>query len=433
MGMDIHTSRPDSRYAALRLIVALAVMTVGAAGMSVVPVVLPAIQADFGVSRAAVTLPYAFVMIGLGLGSMPIGWLVDRLGLALPLAFAGATMGAGFLIAGNASSLATFSIAHGLLIGIGTSATFAPMLADTAQWWVRRRGIAVAICASGNFLGGALWPPIIQWSVESWGWRATYAGIGIATGVGICGLALLLRPRPPAASTASARRGFGTPSDHPFGLSGSLAVVLLCVAAVACCVAMAMPQVHIVALCADLGFGPARGAEMLSVMLGCGIVSRLAGGLIADRIGALRVLLLGSVLQAVALLLFLPVRGLVSLYVISALFGLFQGAIVPQYAVVIREYFRPEKTGAQVGAVIMCAMFGMALGGWMSGKIFDLTGTYSAAILNGIAWNLLNVGIVGTLLLRTRARVDPQATTAALRIAAGARSASMAASTPPRM
>ena len=185
--------------------------------------------------------------------------------------------------------------------------------------------------------------------------------------------------------------------ELPFGLSPTRATVLLCVAGFSCCIAMAMPQVHIVAYCADLGYGAARGAEMLSLMLACGIVSRLVSGAICDRIGALRTLLLGSVLQATALLMFLPFDGLVSLYLVSALFGLFQGGIVPSYTLIVRENFAPTQIGARVGTVIMFTMLGMATGGWMSGKVFDLTGSYHAAFLNGVAWNMLNVGIVVVL------------------------------------
>jgi MFS family permease len=179
------------------------------------------------------------------------------------------------------------------------------------------------------------------------------------------------------------------------------AQALLCVAGVACCVAMSMPQVHIVAYCGDLGYGAAQGARMLSLMLAAGIVSRLVSGVICDRIGGLRTLLLGSLLQGTALLLFLPFDSLASLYVISALFGLFQGGIVPSYAIIVREYFPPAEAGARVGTVLMCTLFGMALGGWMSGKVFDLTGSYHAAFLNGLAWNALNVSIALFLLART--------------------------------
>jgi MFS family permease len=171
-----------------------------------------------------------------------------------------------------------------------------------------------------------------------------------------------------------------------------------------------MPQVHIVAYCGDLGYGVARGAEMLSLMLGMGIISRLACGFLADRIGGLAALLIGSVLQGVALFLYLLFDSLVSLYVISALFGLFQGGIVPMYAIIVREYFPPREAATRLGVVLFATLVGMALGGWMSGAIFDLTGSYQAAFANGMAWNLLNVCIVTWLLLRRNSRRERLAT-----------------------
>jgi MFS family permease len=216
----------------------------------------------------------------------------------------------------------------------------------------------------------------------------------------------LLRPRmqvhhTEAAGHSAARRQ----AELPF--SPATLQVLLCIAGIACCVAMSMPQVHLVAYCGDLGYGAARGAEMLSLMLGFGIVSRIASGFIADRIGGVRTLLLGSVLQGTALFLYLFFDGLTSLYVISALFGLFQGGIVPSYAIIIREYFPPREAGTRIGLVLMATLVGMALGGWMSGAIFDLTGSYQAAFLNGLGWNLLNVSIAAWLLLRSRVRRAP--------------------------
>jgi MFS family permease len=163
---------------------------------------------------------------------------------------------------------------------------------------------------------------------------------------------------------------------------------------------MSMPQVHIVALCGDLGFGAGAGSRMLSLMLACGIVSRLASGWIADRIGGLRTLLLGAALQGTALCLFLPADGLVSLYVVSALFGLFQGGIVPSYAIIIREYFPPREAATRVGLTVSSTIVGMALGGWMGGVLFDMTGSYYAAFLNGIAWNVLNAVIAAWLMIR---------------------------------
>jgi MFS family permease len=399
-------SLPDSPYAAARLAIVLLLMMMGAAGMYGVSVVLPAVQADFGVARADASMPYSFLMLGFGVGGLFMGRLADRWGVMVPLLIGAVGMGAGFAIAGRAADLATFNAAHGVLIGLfGCSATFAPLLADTTHWWVRRRGIAVAVCASGNYLGGAVWPPVIQHFVESAGWRQTYLGLGIFCFLAMTALALTLRRRPPRHST-SGTPGASQSSDGddsrlmPFGLTRNQATVLLCIAGLACCVAMSMPQVHIVAYCGDLGYGAARGAEMLAVMLGFGVVSRLVSGVICDRIGGLRTLLLGSALQGVALLLFLPFDGLVSLYIVAALFGLFQGGIVPSYAIIVREHFPPAETGARVGAVIMMTLIGMSLGGWMSGRIFDLTGSYQAAFVNGIAWNLLNLSIVIFLLRR---------------------------------
>ncbi|MDG5978506.1 major facilitator transporter [Hydrogenophaga taeniospiralis CCUG 15921] len=398
----------ESPYAWFRLVVSLALMTLGGAGMYAVTVVLPRIQADFDVARGDASLPYTLTMVGFGLGGILMGRLSDRFGVMVPVLGGAVGLGLGFIAAGAAQSLWQFSLAQGLLIGLlGTSATFAPLVADTSRWFTRRRGIALAICMSGNYLAGAVWPPVIQYFIDHGGWRQAYTGIGAFCLLVMLPLALVLRRRPPAQpGPEPAAKDIHHPAaaqgERPLGLSPGTLQALLCVAGVSCCVAMSMPQVHIVAYCTDLGFGAARGAEMLSVMLGMGIASRLISGWISDHIGGLRTLLLGSVLQGVALLMFLPFDGLVPLYLISGMFGLFQGGIVPSYALIVREHFSPAQAGARVGTVLMATLLGMALGGWMSGAIFDLTGSYQAAFLNGIAFNLLNIGIVLFLLKRAR-------------------------------
>ena len=399
--------QPDSRYAVMRLAVALALMTVGASGMYVVAVVLPAVQAEFGVARADASMPYTWMLVGFGLGGILMGRLADRHGVTVPILISAAGLGLGYGGAALAGDIWLFSIAHGVLIGLlGSSATFAPLIADTSLWFVRRRGIAVAVCASGNYLAGTVWPPIVQHFVETVGWRDAYLGLGAFSAVVMLSLAPLLRQRPPLATPADGAAALADASPRrPFGLSPAAATVVLCIAGLACCVAMSMPQVHIVAYCGDLGYGAARGAEMLSLMLGFGIVSRLVSGAICDRIGGLRTLLLGSALQGVALLLFLPFDSLTSLYVISAMFGLFQGGIVPSYAIIVREHFPPQEAGARTGTVLMFTLLGMALGGWLSGMVFDLTGSYDAAFVNGVAWNLVNLAIATALLLRVRRRL----------------------------
>jgi MFS family permease len=400
----------ESPYAWMRLAVSLVLMTIGGSGMYSVTVVLPRIQEEFGVARGDASLPYTLTMIGFGLGGVLMGRLADRFGVLVPVALGAVGLGAGFIAAGLAPSLWLFCAAQGVMIGLlGTSATFAPLVADTSQWFDRRRGIALAICMSGNYTAGAVWPPVMQYFIDSVGWRQTYIGMGVFCVAAMLPLALVLRRRPPglrplAEREAPLRRepAEGPAARRPMGMNPGTVQALLCVAGVSCCVAMSMPQVHIVAYCGDLGFGAARGAEMLSLMLALGVVSRLVSGWISDRIGGLRTLLLGSILQGIALLLFLPFDGLVSLYVVSGLFGLFQGGIVPAYALIVREHFSPREAGARVGTVLMATLFGMALGGWMSGAVFDLTGSYRAAFVNGIGWNLLNVSIVLFLLYRVR-------------------------------
>ncbi len=388
--------------------VSLALMTIGNSGMYTVTVVLPRLQSEFGVTRADASLPYTLTMIGFGVGGILMGRLSDRFGVMIPVMIGAVGIGFGYIGAGYAGSLLLFSLAQGILMGLlGTSATFAPLVADTSRWFTRRRGIALAICMSGNYVAGAIWPPIIQHFIDGYGWRPTYIDLGVFCLVTMLPLALLLRPRPPdldvpvtPGSTANTVQS--ADPARPLGMSPLALQLLLCVAGLSCCVAMSMPQVHIVAYCGDLGFGAARGAEMLSLMLGMGIISRLVSGWISDHIGGLRTLLLGSVLQGIALLLFLPFDGLVPLYVVSAMFGLFQGGIVPSYALIVREYFTPKEAGARVGTVLMATLLGMALGGWLSGVIFDFTGSYKAAFVNGIAFNLLNVSIVLFLLYRVR-------------------------------
>ncbi len=392
----------DSPQAAWRLLTTLLLMLLGNSGMYVVSVVLPAVQTEFGVSRADASIPYTLSMLGFGIGGMWMGRWADRFGIARVAALGAVGVASGFVLAGMSGGIVGFALAQGLLGLLGIASTFAPLLADTAQWWNKRRGIAVAVCASGNYLAGTLWPPIAQWGVTQVGWRTTYVCIGLFCGIGMALLSLRMRTKPPTTQAATVNKHGVVASDRPFGLAVTQAQWLLSVAGVGCCVAMAMPQVHIVAYCSDLGFGAARGAEMLSLMLACGIVSRLVSGAICDRIGGIRTLLLGSALQGIALMMFLPFDGLVPLYVVSAMFGLFQGGIVPSYAIIVREHFPAKEAGARTGTIIMATLVGMALGGWLSGKVFDITGSYHAAFINGIAWNALNFGIVLWLYLRGR-------------------------------
>jgi MFS family permease len=394
----------DSPTAWRRLGFAVAVGTIGSVGMWSVPVALPFVQADFGITRAAASLPYTLATMGFALGGVAMGRLCDRFGLLVAIMLGSLALGVGYVGAALAPTPLTFALMH-VFIGVGASATFGPLIADMSQWFARHRGIAVGIAASGNYIGGALWPPVLQHAMATAGWRHTYLAVGM-----LCVLAMLpflfaLRRRAPAHPTGRMSEAASSGPVRDLGISPNALMVLLSVAGLACCVAMAMPQVHIVAYCGDLGYGPARGAEMLSAMLGFGIVSRIGSGLVADRLGGPATLLIGSVLQGFALFLYLLFDGLVSLFVISALFGLFQGGIVPMYAIIVRQYFSPKEAGIRIGIVLMATLFGMALGGWMSGVIFDHTGSYRVAFLNGLIWNVVNAAIVAWLMLRPTRRL----------------------------
>ncbi len=395
--LDWNADQPESAYAWLRLWVAVAIGTIGGVGMWSVAVSLPAVQAEFGVDRAGASFPYTLTMIGFGVGAIVLGRVVDRFGILLPLIVGAIMMCAGYLLAAAAPSIWIYALAQGALIGTGTAVYFAPLMADISHWFVRRRGIAVAICASGNYFAGALWPTVVQHFNSTMGWRTTCVGIAIFSVLTIIPMAFLLRRRPPEhAFDFNPEAGGG--KRPALGISPNVLMTILCFAGIGCCVAMSMPQVHIVAYCGDLGYGVARGAEMLSLMLAFGIISRIGSGFIADRIGGVGTLLIGSMLQGVALVLYYLFDGLTSLYVISALFGLFQGGIVPSYAIIVREYFAPREAATRVSIVITATITGMAIGGWMSGLIFDLTGSYRVAFANGILFNLFNVSIALWLL-----------------------------------
>ena len=391
------THAPDSAYAWWRLLASLALSAIGGVGMWSAVVVLPIIQAEFGVDRGGASLPYTATLIGFAIGGVVIGRLADRFGIVLPLVIGALMLGLGYAAASQAASYGQFILAQALLIGVGSSASFGPLVADVSHWFLRRRGIAVAIVASGNYLAGAIWPPLLQHAIETVGWRQAHLGIAVLCVSAMLPLALLLRRRGEIDAGAAPTGGHAFRGVMP--VSPAMLQAILVVAGIACCIAMSMPQVHLVAYCVDLGYGPARGAEMLSLMLGLGIVSRLVSGFIADRVGGVGTLLLGSTLQSLALLFYLPYDGLTSLYLVSALFGLSQGGIVPSYALIVREYFPAREAGARISLVLMSTIVGMAIGGWMAGAIYDLTGSYDAAFVNGIAWNLLNVAIAFWLLM----------------------------------
>lgn len=394
----------DSRASWTRLGLLLVAGSAGGAGLWSVVVTLPAVQTEFGLARAGAAVPYTLSMLGFAAGGIVMGRAADRFGIAPVLAAGGLLIATGYAAASQSSGLAAYALLHGALIGLGSGALFGPVMVEASLWFRRRRGLAVTIAASGNYVAGAIWPPVVAAITQAYGWRRAELTIACVIGLILPTIAWLVRTRAPRqpgdAGAALADRS----TQSRLGLGPGLLTAMLVAAGVGCCVAMSMPQVHLVAYCGDLGYGPAHGAAMLSLMLALGFVSRVGSGWVADRIGGLPTLLAGSVLQFTSLSLYLFFDSLTSLYVISGLFGLFQGGIVPSYAIIIREYFPASGSGAKVGMVIAATILGMALGGWMTGEIFDRTGSYRIAFANGLAWNMMNGVIAATLLIRARYR-----------------------------
>jgi len=393
---------PDSRRAWTRLAVAVLIGSLGSVGMWSVVVALPVVQTEFAASRGTASLAFTMVMLGFGAGGVLTGKITDRYGIVTAIGLGVGLLGLGYIGAGMSPSIWQFILTH-LVIGLSASATFGPLMAEASHWFSRYRGLAVTIAASGNYIGGTIWPPLVNFGIESIGWRTTHIAIGIFTVIAMALALVWLRVLMGAGTQRSHVNA--APPRVDLRLSTNALTVILSVASIACCVAMAMPQVHIVAYCGDLGYGAARGAEMLSLMLGFGIISRIGSGFLADKIGGIRTLLIGSIAQGAALLFYLFFDGLTSLYIISAMFGLFQGGIVPSYAIIVREAMPASQAATRVGIVIFASVFGMSFGGWVSGVIFDSTGSYAAAFLNGLGWNLVNVTIMVSLLIRSRQRL----------------------------
>ena len=386
-------SQLDTRYSWLRLFISLLIAVIGNVGMWAIVVVMPDFQAEMGFDRANASLPYTFTMIGFAVGNYAIGRMVDRYGIVACLLGAAILNSAAFYAATLTSSLWIICFIQ-LLLGFASAAAFGPLIADVSKWFLKRRGIAVAIAASGNYLSGAIWPLLLTGVLQTSGWQGVYLWLAALTITIMVPFSLLLSQK---VNDQSIQLADAQSSNRLGALPFSARTLtwLLGLAGVGCCVAMSMPQVHIVAYCVDLGYGPTAGAEMLSLMLMGGVFSRLISGVLADRLGGVRTLLIGASLQCVGLVLYLPSDGLASLYLVSLVFGLSQGGIVPSYAIIVREYLPARMAGERVGFVMMATIIGMALGGWMSGWIYDASGSYALAFWNGIAWNFLNITIVG--------------------------------------
>ena len=389
----------DSHYSWFRLLVTFLIGTSLNIGMWAIVIVLPDIQKEFNFNRGEVSVLFSFTMVGFALGNFILGKLVDKYGIILTLLFASLSVVLGFFISAFSYSLILLSFCH-VMIGFGTAAGFGPLMSDISFWFSKRRGIAVSVAASGNYFSGIIWPTLISTIFSNtFDWRFLYVLFGIIAVILTIPLSFLLRKKIEKSILDKETTEANQKLSEKF-ISPSLLLIILILASIACCVAMSMPQIHIVALCVDLGFSPIVGTNMLSLMLAGGVISRIISGVAVDYFGGFKVLLVGSSLQCLALFLYLPFDGLTSLYLVSLIFGLAQGGIVPSYAVILREYLPPQNIAAKIGIVLMATIFGMAFGGWVSGYIFDLSGSYSLAFLNGIIWNVINILLIIYLMFK---------------------------------
>ncbi|HIF80014.1 MAG TPA: MFS transporter [Gammaproteobacteria bacterium] len=388
-------------YPLIRLTTALALMTLGCSAMYAGVMVLEPLALELGTGRGNSSLIYGSFMIGFALGGVFMGRLADRMGIMIPALIGSLALPAGFYLAAHASSILEICLAFSLLCGfLGSSFSMAPLIADISHWFNRRRGLAVGIAFSGSYVAGAIWPPILQRMFDAQGWRESFIDLALLTLIFMALLSLLLYPRPPTNEQLPTTGSANSNLTNSAISAGSLQS-LICLAGFGCCVAMAMPQIHIVPYVMDLGHPAIRGAEMLGLMLGFGVISRVGSGWLSDRIGGLATLLLGSALQLAVLIAFLTGNSLVFLYGISIAFGLSQGGIVPSYTIILRAFFPPKQAGWRISTSFLFTVAGMAFGGWIAGVLYDLTGSYTVSFLNAIGFNILNLWIAASLIKKS--------------------------------
>ena len=398
-------------YPLIRLTTVLVLMTLGCSAMYAGVMVLEPLALELETGRGNSSLIYGSFMIGFALGGVFMGRLADRLGIMVPAIIGSLALPAGFYLAAHASSILEISLAFCLLCGfLGSSFSMAPLIADISHWFSRRRGLAVGIAFSGSYVAGAIWPPILQRMFDAQGWRESFIDLALLTLVLMALLSLLLYPKP-TTNVQLTTAGSNNSNLTNSAISAGSLQSLICLAGFGCCVAMAMPQIHIVPYVMDLGHPAMRGAEMLGLMLGFGIISRIGSGWLSDRIGGVATLLLGSTLQLAVLIAFLTGNSLVFLYGISIAFGLSQGGIVPSYTIILRAFFPPKQAGWRISTSFLFTVAGMAFGGWVAGLLYDLTGSYTVAFLNAIGFNILNLWIAASLLKKSRAIGAPATTT----------------------
>lgn len=398
----------DSKEAWLIASASLLMTSISFGAPYVAIVALKPIAADFGGYRSIPAAAASLAMIGTGVGGLAMGWLADRTGVRITVIGGALMICAGLALASGGQAWQLY-VGHGLFVGLlGNGAINAPLYVYITRWFERRRGTALAFIASGQYVAGATWPFLFEPAIAAYGWQRAMLGFGVLVAVLIVPVAsLMLRP-PPAQPDIKGTGAGGSGSDRVLDLAPNAVFALLAIASFLCCVPMAMPSAHIIALCGDLGIGAKTGALMLSVLLVCAFMARQFWGWLSDRIGGLRTLLLGSLAQATAILAFVFTQNEAGLFAVAAVFGLGFSGLIPAYILTARQLFPAREASWRMPALLLTGMSGMGTGSWLAGVIYDYAGFYAPAFATGFAFNLANLAIIGSLALlgrKTMARV----------------------------
>ena len=414
-GMEAHIrrrraelgGRTDSREAWLIAIATLTTTSISFGAPYVVIVALKLIAADLGGYRSIPAAATSLAMIGTGIGGLAMGWLAERIGVRFTVIGGALMICAGLALSSGGEAWQLY-VGHGLLIGfLGNGAINAPLYVYITRWFERRRGTALALIASGQYVAGAIWPFLFERAIAAYGWRQTMMGYGVLVALLIVPIAVLVLKPPPAPPDIRNVSGSAGQPDRVLDLPPNAAFALLAVASFLCCVPMAMPAAHLIALCGDLGMEARTGALMLSVLLCCAFISRQFWGWLSDRIGGLMTLLLGSLAQATAIVGFVFTQDEAALFTVAAAFGLGFSGLIPAYILTARQLFPAREASWRMPALLLTGMSGMGAGSWLAGVIYDYSGFYAPAFATGFAFNLANLMIVGSLVLlgrRTMAR-----------------------------
>jgi MFS family permease len=397
-GMGQH-SEVDGRAAWKVAWITLAILSVSYGSPLLIVVGMRTMQESLGTDRSVIALAGSLVWVGTGAGGILMGWLADRIGLRPTVIFGAVMIAAGLALSSTGSVWAVY-VGHGLMVGLlGNGAVYPPLLVYVSRWFYRRRGAAIALISSGQYVAGVLWPSLLEQGIAEVGWQWVMLGFAGVVLVFVVPTTFFLKPLPVTPQPAPVPSS-GASSRRVAGLPPNLVQALLCVAGFCCCIPMSIPQGHLVAFCGDIGIRPTHGAAMLSVMLAAAFLSRQAWGALADRIGGLRTVLAGSASQAIAIASFLLTQDEVGLFAVATVFGLGFSGIIPAYSVTIRDLFPAAEASWRIPLTLFTAMSGMAFGSWFAGRLYDHFGYYAPAFAAGVGFNILNLLIVGFLVSR---------------------------------